>query len=156
MQLGRWRVAWEKLLAVLLVPLLVGCSDQRMSFDIASSKHSLTLIRVQNFFWERTANYSVVATRMPDCQRRHEMGTAGAESKVEVYAPGNDAWILRQGKRMYVVETRTCEGFARLEAEPEGGMGPLQGTFEMRRGALAFVATARDGQSTASGAPTAP
>ena len=53
MQLGRWRVAWEKLLAVLLVPLLVGCSDQRMSFDIASSKHSLTLIRVQNFFWER-------------------------------------------------------------------------------------------------------
>ena len=73
-------MAWEKLLAVLLVPLLVGCSDQRMSFDIASSKHSLTLIRVQNFFWERTANYSVVATRMPDCMRRHEMGPGGADS----------------------------------------------------------------------------
>ncbi len=144
------------LLLPMLLALLAACSDQRAAFEIASSQHSLTLIRIQSLDWEKTANYSVVAARLPDCQRRHEMGTAGAESKVEVYAPGNDAWILRQGKRMYVVETRTCEGFARLEAEPEGGMGPLQGTFEMRRGALSFVATARDGQSTASGAPNAP
>jgi hypothetical protein len=40
---------------------------------------------------------------------------------------------------MYVVETRTCEGFARLDAEPESGLGPLMGTFQMRGGTLAFV-----------------
>ncbi len=130
----------SKKLLPLLLPLLVACSDQRAAFEIASSQHSLTLIRVHNFFWEKTADYSIVAARMPDCMRRHEMGPGGAESRVEVYAPGNDAWILRQGRRMFVVETRNCEGFAKLDREPEGGMGPLQGTFQLRSGTLTFVA----------------
>ncbi len=130
----------KKLLPCLLLPLLMACSDQRASFEIASRQHSLTLIRVQNFFWEKTAKYAIVAARMPDCQRRHEMGPGGAESRVEIYAPGNDAWILKQGKRMFVVETRSCEGFAKLDGEPDGGLGPLQGTFQMRSGTLSFVA----------------
>lgn len=129
----------NKILWLLLAPLLIACSDQRASFEIGGSQHSLTLIRVQNFFWERTARYAVVAARMPDCMRRHEVGPGGADSKIEVYAPGNNAWILRQGKRMFVVETRTCEGFARLEGEPEGGFGPLQGAFQMRSGEFRFV-----------------
>lgn len=139
----------EMLLPWLLLPLLVACSDQRAAFEFASSQHSLTLIRVQNFFWEKTANFSIVAARMPDCMRRHEMGPAGADSQVEVFAPGNEAWILRQGKRMFVVETRTCEGFAKLEGEPEGGMGALQGTFQMRSGTLIFVPEASGDASTA-------
>lgn len=129
----------DKLLPLWLLPLLIACSDQRAAFEIGTSQHSLTLIRVQNFFWDKTADYSIVAARMPDCMRRHEMGPGGADSKVEVYAPGNDAWILKQGKRMFVVETRTCEGFAKLDGEPEGGLGPLQGTFQMRSGTLTFV-----------------
>jgi hypothetical protein len=64
------------------------------------------------FLLGQDRRYSIVAARMPDCQRRHEIGAGGADSRVEVYAPGNDAWILKQGKRMYVVETRSCEGFA--------------------------------------------
>lgn len=125
------------------LPLLVACSDQRAAFEIAASQHSLTLIRLQTFPWERTVKYSLVAARMPDCMRRHDMGSGNADTKIEVYAPGNSAWILKQGKRMSVVETRTCEGFARLEAEPEGGMGPLQGIFQMRDGTLTFVAAAK-------------
>ncbi|EXI76182.1 MAG TPA: hypothetical protein PK440_13345 [Candidatus Accumulibacter phosphatis] len=123
-----------------LLPLLVACSDQRAAFEIDGSRqHALTLIRVQTLPWDRTARYSIVAARMPDCQRRHEIGAGGADSRVEVFAPGNDAWILRQGKRMYVVETRTCEGFARLEGEPEDGLGALQGSFQLRNGTLAWV-----------------
>lgn len=152
--MGRMSVSRKQALTLLL-PLLVACSDQRAAFEMGSSQHSLTLIRVQNFFWERTARYSVVAAHLPDCQRRHEMGPGGADIKVEVFAPGNDAWILKQGKRMYVAETRTCEGFARLESEPETGMGPLQGTFQMRGGTLVFVAAAKDGQSTTGAAPAA-
>ncbi len=134
----------KKLLPLVCLPLLLACSDQRAAFEIAANQHSLTLIRVQNF-WERTARYSIVAARMPDCMRRHELGAAGADSRVDVYAPGNDAWILKQGKRMFVVETRTCEGFARLEAEPEGGLGALQGTFQVRGGSLGFVAASSAG-----------
>lgn len=146
----------KKLLPLLLVPLLVACSDQRAAFEFGSPEHSLTLIRVQNFFWEKTAGYSIVAAHLPECQRRHDMGVGAADSKVEVYAPGNDAWILRQGKRMFVVETRTCEGFARLEAEPEGGMGPPQGTFQLREGTLIFVAAAKSEAPAESLAPVVP
>jgi hypothetical protein len=138
-----------KLLPLLLLPLLVACSDERASFPIQGSDHALSLIRESGFFWEKMAKYYVVAARMPDCMRRHQMEPAALESKVEVYSPGNDAWILKQGKRMYVVETRTCEGFARLDAEPEGGMGPLVGTFQTREGVLAFVAAPKSDASPA-------
>jgi hypothetical protein len=87
--------------------------------------------------------------------RRHEMGSGGAESRVEVYAPGNDAWILKQGKRLYVVETRTCEGFARLASEPEGGIGPLQGSFQVRSGTLTWVAEPKSENSPPAEAPAA-
>ena len=129
-----------RLLALLLLPFLVACSDQRASFEIKGSANALTLIRVTGFPWEKTAKYSIVAARMPDCMRRHPMSSAGLDARVEVYSPGNEAWILKQDGRMYVVETRTCEGFASLDKVPEGGMGPLMGSFEMRKDTLVFVA----------------
>lgn len=144
----------KKLLPLFLLPLLLACSDQRAAFEIGSSQHSLTLIRAQSFFWEKTADYSIVAARMPDCMRRHDMGPGPADSRIEVYAPGNDAWILQQGKRMVVVETRTCEGFARLEEAPEGGLGPFQGSFQMQGDSLIFVAAANSEASGGAGAPT--
>lgn len=129
-----------RLLPLLVLPLLAACSDQRATFEIKGGAHSLSLIRVIGAPWAKKAEYAVVASRMPDCMRRHAMPEAGLDAKVEVFAPGNDAWILRQENRMYVVETRTCEGFARLDAVPEGGTGPLVGTFEMRGDSLVFSA----------------
>ncbi len=127
-------------LPLLLLPLLAGCSDLRASFEIQGSAHALSLIRITGMPWEKTAKYSIVAARMPDCMRRHAMSEAGLNAKVEVYAPGNNAWILRQNGSMYVVETRTCEGFSKLDAVPEGGLGPLMGSFEMRGDNLVFAA----------------
>ena len=127
-------------LALLVVPLLVACSDQRASFEIDGNKHALSLIRVTGMPWGNTAKYSIVATRMPDCMRRHAMSEAGLKAKVEVYSPGNDAWILKQGSTMYVTETRSCEGFAKLDKVPDDGLGPLRGVFEMRDDTLVFTA----------------
>lgn len=129
-----------RLLALLVLPFLVACSDQRAAFEIKGSAHALTLIRVTGLPWEKTAKYSIVAARMPDCMRRHPMSTAGLDARVDVFSPGNEAWILKQDGRMFVVETRTCEGFASLDKVPEGGMGPLMGSFEMRKDTLVFVA----------------
>lgn len=145
-----------RLLPFLLLPLLVACSDDRASFPISTSDHALTLIREQRFFWSKSAVYTIVAARMPDCMRRHKLGAAGKLAKVEVYSPGNDAWILKQGARMFVVETRTCEGFAKLEAEPEGGMGPLVGVFQSKKGVLTFVAEPKaEAPAVAPAAPAA-
>ena len=127
-------------LALLIVPLLVACSDQRASFEIKGSANSLSLIRVTGMPWENTAQYSIVAARLPDCMRRHAMGKASLNAKVEVYSPGNDAWIVKLGRQMYVTETRTCEGFAKLDKAPDDGLGPLMGTFEMRDDTLVFSA----------------
>ena len=128
-----------KLLPLLLLPLLVACSDQRVTFPIQGSEHALSLIREQRFFWEKKATYTIVAARMPDCMRRHKLGFAPLNARVEVYSPGNNAWILKMTNTMYVVETRTCEGFAKLDAEPEGGIGPLVGIFQTRKGVLEFA-----------------
>ena len=130
-------------LALLIVPLLAACTDQRASFEIKGSAHALSLIRVTGLPWENTAKYSIVAAHMPDCMRRHAMGKASLNAKVEVYSPGNDAWIIKQGKQMYVTETRSCEGFAKLDQAPEDGLGPLMGTFEMRSDTLVFTAAPR-------------
>jgi hypothetical protein len=148
-------VSLLKLLPLLLLPVLVACSDQRASFQIQSSDHALSLIREQRFFWEKTAQYTIVAARMPDCMRRHKLGPAALNAKFEVFSPGNDAWILRQGSRMYVVETRTCEGFAKLDEVPEGGMGALAGSFEVRNDVLQFLAAAKPDTPATAVAPAA-
>lgn len=145
-----------RLLALLLLPFLVACSDQRAVFEIKGSANALTLIQVTSFPWEKTAKYSIVAARMPDCMRRHPMSTAGLDARVEVYSPGNEAWILKQDGRMFVVETRTCEGFAGLDKVPEGGLGPLMGTFEMRKDTLVFVAAPKVEPLPADAAAPAP
>jgi len=148
-----------KWLMLVLLPCLVACTDQRATFEIKGSAHALSLIRVTGMFWEKTAEYSIVAARMPDCMRRHAMPKAGLNAKVEVYSPGNDAWILRQGKQMYVVETRTCEGFAKLDKEPDAGLGAAMGVFEMRNDVLVFTpapkGTAQPAATPEQGEPSA-
>jgi hypothetical protein len=133
-------------LALIVASLLAACSDQRASFEIKGSANSLSLIRVTGMPWEKTAEYSIVAARLPDCMRRHAMGKAPLNAKVEIYSPGNDAWIVKVGSQMYVTETRSCEGFAKLDKVPDGGLGPLMGTFEMRAETLVFSAAPQSAQ----------
>ena len=127
-------------LPLLILPLLAACTDLRATYEIKGSAHALSLIRVTGMPWEKGAKYSIVAARMPDCMRRHAMPEAGLNAKVEVFSPGNDAWILRQEGRLFVVETRSCEGFAKLDKAPEEGLGTPVGAFEMRKDVLVFVA----------------
>ena len=128
------------LVCILLSLGLTACSDTRATYEIKGTAHSLSVLRVQDAFWKKTAKYSVVASRMPDCMRRHAMSEALLDTTIDVYSPGNDAWILKQNASMYVVETRSCEGFAKLDKVPDSGMGALVGTFEMKKDVLVFVA----------------
>lgn len=138
----------SRLLPLLLLPFLVACTDLRATYEIKGSAHALTLIRETSFPWVKKAKYAIVAARMPDCMRRHPMSEAGMNAKVELYSPGNDAWILKQNGSMYVTETRTCEGFAKLDKVPDEGMGALLGTFEMRNDNLVFVAAPKPASAT--------
>ena len=137
-------------LALIVVPLLAACSDQRASYEIKGSANSLSLIRVTGMPWDKTAEYSIVAARLPDCMRRHALGKAPLDAKVEIYSPGNDAWIVKLDRQLYVTETRSCEGFAKLDKAPDEGLGPLMGTFEMRAETLVFTAAPKPAQPVVS------
>ena len=129
----------SRLLPLLLLPFLAACSDQRATAEIQGSAHALSLIRITGMPWEKTAQFAIVAARMPDCLRRHAMPDAPVDAQVEVFNAGNNAWILRQQEQLFVTETRTCEGFAKLDAVPAQGLGTALGVFEMQDDVLVFT-----------------
>ena len=128
-----------RFLFLLLIPLRVACTDQRGRYEINGRDHALTLVRVTTFPWEKTAEYAIIAARMPDCMRRHAMPKAPLNAKVEIFSPGNNAWIIRQNRRLFVTETRECEGFAPLDKNYSENLGEHVGTFEMRGETLVFT-----------------
>lgn len=134
------------LLALLAVPLLSACINDGATFEIDNTReHVLSLIREQPYFWDDKVNLYFVVARMPACMRRHELGTGTAKTKVEVYQVPSGAFIVKAGKKMFATETQTCEGWAKVGEEPEGGMGKLIGTFRVKKGELVFVKEEGDG-----------
>lgn len=129
------------LLPLVALPLLAGCMHDAASYQIAGRDHALTLIADQPWFWKPEADLAVVAARLPDCQRRHNLKAVPIASiAMEVHRAGDKTYVLRQGKKLYLVETQTCEGFRALEEEPPGGLGEWLGTFKVEGGKLRFAA----------------
>lgn len=128
------------LLPLFAAPLLTACVNDGATYEIDETReHVLSLIREQPYFWDRKVNLYLVVSRMPTCMRRHTLGPATAKTKVEIYQVPSGAFIVKAGKRMYATETQTCESWAKIDGEPEGGMGELKGTFLVKKGELVFV-----------------
>ena len=70
--------------------------------------------------------------------RHHLKPAPDGALKVEVYDSGTGAYILRQGKRWYVTETKNCQLQQFKEPPPEPGT--LLGAFRVKGGELRFVA----------------
>jgi hypothetical protein len=134
------REKYRLITAVVALMALVGCTNDAASFRIDGREHALSMIREQTKFWEKSADFFIVAARLPDCQRRHRLGHHPlAQSTVEIWQTGGGTYVARQGPRMYLLETRTCEGFQLLDAEPPGGLGQLRGRFRDDGKGLHFV-----------------
>jgi len=128
------------LLPLFIAPLLAACVNDTASYTIdGNPEHSLSLVREQPVFWDDEVNLYLIVSRLPDCVRRHSLGSGTARTLVEVWQVPSGAFIIRVGKRMYATETQTCQGFARIEGEPVTGMGEFRGVFRPRQGRLAFV-----------------
>ena len=128
------------LLSMLAAPLLTACVNDGATYEIDGSReHTLALIREQPYFWDKKVNLFFVVSRMPKCLRRHSLGAGTENTRVEVWQVPSGAFIIKAGKRMYATETQTCEAWARMDEEPEDGMGVLRGTFRMKAGELVFV-----------------
>lgn len=132
----------KKLLLLALLPALGGCINDSIGMRIDGPEHAVSLVREQKLFWEKRMDLEVVVARLPDCQRRHKLQPAAISPgfKVDVYALGQNAFLLEQGRNLYTVETQTCQKFEKLVEPPKDGKGELVGVFREQDGKLAFVA----------------
>lgn len=138
------------LLPLLAVPLLSACVNDGATYEIDNTReHVLSLIREQPYFWDKKVNLSLVVSRMPTCMRRHSIGSVSLNTKVEIYQVPSGAFIVKAGKKMFATETQTCESWAKVDGEPETGMGELRGTFLVKKGELVFVKEAGESKDAA-------
>jgi hypothetical protein len=141
----------RNLLSLLLVaPFLAACVNDSATYEIDNTReHALSLIREQPYFWDSKVNLYLVVSRLPACMRRHSIGQGTEKTKVEIYQLPSGVIIVRADRHMFATESRTCEGFSKLDAEPPDGMGKLKGTFRVRKGELGFFKA--EGESSAPG-----
>ncbi len=122
-------------LLALAALLLAGCESDGASYLINGNTQALSIVRHKPYPWS-PFELSVVVRNDPDCQRRHRMKDVGGSVKVELYRPVPGAYILRQGKRWYVAEVRSC-AFQKFDEEP-AHPGELIGIFLTRDGRFVF------------------
>jgi hypothetical protein len=116
-----------KLLSLLPALLLAGCVNDSASYliDNGGSDHALTVTVTQDYFWSKQAGLQVVASRLPDCQRRFDFGkTSLADLNVELFSTGEETFLLRAGDEMWQIETQGCTQLpppsAEVQAMPIG------------------------------------
>lgn len=129
----------RKTLILLISVLLTGCVNDSASYFIDGRDSSLSVRRQQDYFWQ-DANVVLIASRLPDCQRRHDLASAAADDvKVEVFAAGDNLWNVRLGDQLWQIETTTCNGLVELQNDPKADLGQLVGDFEVQDGKLVFL-----------------
>jgi len=109
------------LLALLFALLLTGCVKEPAAYLIEGGDHSITIERNKPYFWSDGWELDLVVARYPECQRRHELRRSGERLRVDLYDAGPGIFILNQGKRWYVAETRSCQMQQYEQAPPEPG-----------------------------------
>jgi len=98
-------------LPVLLpVLLLSGCVNDAASYTVNNDRDHAVVVRVtQDYFWSKQASLSVLASRLPDCQRRFDFGkTSLADLNIELFSTGEETYLLRAGDAMWQIETGSC------------------------------------------------
>ena len=127
-------------MAGLATLLLAGCgSTETASFLLAGAEVAITLERTKAYAWSDGWELNLVVRNNPECQRLHRLkDAADGGFKMEVYAAGErGVFILRQNKRWYVTDVKTCDLQQYKEAPPEPGK--LVGSFQNRKDAFAYV-----------------
>jgi hypothetical protein len=128
-------------LLILLSPLLLaGCySDSATFYADSTREHTLTVRRQQDYFWSEQGRFTLMAARLPDCQRMIPLGEMPLEdSRFELYAAGDNQWSLRSGSRVWQVETASCA----LTGEGGQPAGQQVGVFRAERDRMVFEASA--------------
>jgi hypothetical protein len=139
---------------ILLTPLLLtACVNETASYTINGNTHALSLLAQQPYVWDEEVNLALIASRLPECQRRIPLSkVALSELDVELFSSGDNAWTLRQGKQLWRVQTDSCGALGDADKVP---LGAKLGAFKMQESKLVFEAAAAPAVPVAPG-PEAP
>lgn len=90
--------------------LLAGCyNDSATYYADSTQDHRLTVRRQQDYFWSEEGRFTLMAARMPECQRVIPLGELPLEeTKLELFSEGNNRWSLRSGTQVWHVDTQRC------------------------------------------------
>lgn len=107
---------------ILLTPLLLaGCIQESASYSVDDHAQVLTLRAQQEYFWDDSVTLTLIAARMPDCQRQFKLGKVAAdELTVELFAADENVYNLRAGAEVWQVETNTCTETAKPDPKALG------------------------------------
>ena len=134
----------KRSILLLLPVLLAACVIEPAGYLIDGGDHSLTIERRKPYFWSTGWEIDLVVARYPDCQRRYPLKKAGEKVRVDLYSPELGLFILNQGNRWYVAETRDCRMQQFEEEPPEPGN--YLGGFRVKNEVFAFV-SAEEGKN---------
>ena len=126
-------------LAILALPLLLtACVRDSDTYYIDGREHSITVRMEQRYFWEKTAEMSLIANRLPDCQRRTALADVDLEgAEFDLYQADDTTYVLRGADQQWAVSAQTCE---LLDQVPGGGQ--KLGTFKLEGEDVKFEAVA--------------
>ena len=108
--------------------MLAGCVDDSATYYIDGNQHALTVRVLQEYFWKKDLTIDLLASRMPDCQRRIPLGALPmSDVEIELFQSGENVYTLRAGEQAWRVETQGC---SELKA-PEQVTGQPLGLFHL-------------------------
>ncbi|MDR0703151.1 MAG: hypothetical protein LBF61_12285 [Azoarcus sp.] len=121
------------------LPYLAACENEAVSMMIDGRNHALVLVREQQYFWRDTVEQSLIASRLPDCQRKVKIRPGRTTmTPLEVYETGEMLWALHQGGQWYLASTEECR-VQDWHKPADQSPGQARGRFEMRGGKVVFT-----------------
>lgn len=116
---------------------LTGCTSATATYRIDGNDQTLSVRAIQDYFWSDVMSASMITARMPECQRKIDLGKIPKlDFDIEVFDSGDNVYTLRAGEQMWQINIETCTNLG----EPQAGVSGLPvGNFKFENKELVFL-----------------
>jgi hypothetical protein len=117
--------------------VLAGCTSSTATYRIDGADQTLSVRANQDYFWSNVMTVGMITARMPDCQRKIDLGKMPkTDFDIEIFDSGEDIYTVRAGEQLWQVNIQTCTNLG----EPKAGVAGLPvGNFKFENKELVFL-----------------